>query len=140
MTVDLARPPSRCFASTMSHSTRPMVRPPFTTRPVATSVPVQTGFRKLILSSRVVNVSPSSRVEAHAMPIAASATSQRMPPWSVPIGFRSEEHTSELQSRLHLVCRLLLEKKKKHAASILPYADHTTIPSDTITLLLNMSV
>src|SRR2546422_8537844 len=27
---------------------------------------------------------------------------------------RSEEHTSELQSRLHLVCRLLLEKKKKH--------------------------
>src|SRR5687768_18181734 len=28
-------------------------------------------------------------------------------------GERSEEHTSELQSRLHLVCRLLLEKKKK---------------------------
>src|SRR5687768_17778960 len=28
---------------------------------------------------------------------------------------RSEEHTSELQSRLHLVCRLLLEKKKKRA-------------------------
>src|SRR2546429_2672170 len=28
-------------------------------------------------------------------------------------GQRSEEHTSELQSRLHLVCRLLLEKKKK---------------------------
>src|SRR5687768_18363431 len=27
---------------------------------------------------------------------------------------RSEEHTSELQSRLHLVCRLLLEKKKHH--------------------------
>src|SRR2546422_8399118 len=31
-------------------------------------------------------------------------------------GRRSEEHTSELQSRLHLVCRLLLEKKKKHDA------------------------
>src|SRR2546429_924764 len=29
---------------------------------------------------------------------------------------RSEEHTSELQSRLHLVCRLLLEKKKKEKA------------------------
>src|SRR5689334_24841068 len=27
---------------------------------------------------------------------------------------RSEEHTSELQSQFHLVCRLLLEKKKKH--------------------------
>src|SRR2546422_1907236 len=32
-------------------------------------------------------------------------------------GHRSEEHTSELQSRLHLVCRLLLEKKKKSTPS-----------------------
>src|SRR5687768_18218450 len=31
---------------------------------------------------------------------------------------RSEEHTSELQSRLHLVCRLLLEKKKKDQHSV----------------------
>src|SRR2546429_7368878 len=31
---------------------------------------------------------------------------------------RSEEHTSELQSRLHLVCRLLLEKKNKHTTRI----------------------
>src|SRR2546422_8292993 len=31
---------------------------------------------------------------------------------------RSEEHTSELQSRLHLVCRLLLEKKNKKSAPI----------------------
>src|SRR5690348_17803306 len=30
--------------------------------------------------------------------------------------YRSEEHTSELQSPVHLVCRLLLEKKKKHTA------------------------
>src|SRR3989449_6836965 len=30
---------------------------------------------------------------------------------------RSEEHTSELQSRLHLVCRLLLEKKKKKSGN-----------------------
>src|SRR2546422_6331715 len=36
-------------------------------------------------------------------------------PWPGSSGSirRSEEHTSELQSRLHLVCRLLLEKKKK---------------------------
>src|SRR2546422_5844159 len=33
------------------------------------------------------------------------------------LGRRSEEHTSELQSRLHLVCRLLLEKKKKEKNS-----------------------
>src|SRR2546429_3514777 len=32
---------------------------------------------------------------------------------------RSEEHTSELQSRLHLVCRLLLEKKKNHTTNLL---------------------
>src|SRR2546422_6821516 len=31
---------------------------------------------------------------------------------------RSEEHTSELQSRLHLVCRLLLEKKKENTADV----------------------
>src|SRR5689334_24958380 len=31
-----------------------------------------------------------------------------------PCGTRSEEHTSELQSQFHLVCRLLLEKKKKN--------------------------
>src|SRR2546422_6640102 len=37
-------------------------------------------------------------------------------PWRPPrrARSRSEEHTSELQSRLHLVCRLLLEKKKKN--------------------------
>src|SRR2546422_7082714 len=32
--------------------------------------------------------------------------------------YRSEEHTSELQSRLHLVCRLLLEKKNKELSAI----------------------
>src|SRR2546422_6562311 len=37
---------------------------------------------------------------------------------------RSEEHTSELQSRLHLVCRLLLEKKKKIRALGLKLVDH----------------
>src|SRR5690554_7585630 len=36
----------------------------------------------------------------------------------VPFGDRSEEHTSELQSRPHLVCRLLLEKKKNKRQSL----------------------
>src|SRR6266487_6626175 len=37
--------------------------------------------------------------------------------WRCPTGaFRSEEHTSELQSPVHLVCRLLLEKKKTSAS------------------------
>src|SRR3989442_5805694 len=40
---------------------------------------------------------------------------------SMPCITRSEEHTSELQSRPHLVCRLLLEKKKKtHARPLVP--------------------
>src|SRR2546422_314299 len=41
---------------------------------------------------------------------------------SRPDGARSEEHTSELQSRLHLVCRLLLEKKKSRSANNTPPA------------------
>src|SRR2546429_7026864 len=40
---------------------------------------------------------------------------------------RSEEHTSELQSRLHLVCRLLLEKKKKNKATSLPHQQLNTL-------------
>src|SRR2546422_3486047 len=38
---------------------------------------------------------------------------RREPAEDLRRGARSEEHTSELQSRLHLVCRLLLEKKKQ---------------------------
>src|SRR2546429_2965496 len=41
---------------------------------------------------------------------------------------RSEEHTSELQSRLHLVCRLLLEKKKN---TIIPYPLVTNITTNS---------
>src|SRR5205809_3305858 len=37
---------------------------------------------------------------------------------------RSEEHTSELQSRLHLVCRLLLEKKKKKNNNTVNHQKH----------------
>src|SRR2546422_3809374 len=55
---------------------------------------VTSGSRAAISSTR-----PATRVH--------TAGSLPEPMW------RSEEHTSELQSRLHLVCRLLLEKKKK---------------------------
>src|SRR2546422_4837587 len=45
---------------------------------------------------------------------------------------RSEEHTSELQSRLHLVCRLLLEKKKKKQNAVTESATHLALqaPAD----------
>src|SRR2546422_3453907 len=44
---------------------------------------------------------------------------------------RSEEHTSELQSRLHLVCRLLLEKKKKICPSRRTNTDRDLIERTT---------
>src|SRR2546429_7244586 len=43
--------------------------------------------------------------------------------WYPDIRCRSEEHTSELQSRLHLVCRLLLEKKKSITCTIMRRLD-----------------
>src|SRR2546429_1438893 len=44
---------------------------------------------------------------------------------------RSEEHTSELQSRLHLVCRLLLEKKNTRAAILDPIDPMNAFDSST---------
>src|SRR3989304_3279767 len=41
---------------------------------------------------------------------------------------RSEEHTSELQSRLHLVCRLLLDKKDCRLKSARLYPQHVPVP------------
>src|SRR5437660_2420582 len=52
---------------------------------------------------------PRTRPAAEAARAGKGAASERSPHPSR----RSEEHTSELQSRGHLVCRLLLEKKKK---------------------------
>src|SRR5207253_6667529 len=76
-------------SSSLSRSTKANPRE----RPVSLSV--------MILTERTVRLSPSI-----SCLICASVVSKgRLP--------RSEEHTSELQSRGHLVCRLLLEKKKK---------------------------
>src|SRR3989449_11393899 len=62
--------------------------------------------------------SPSAHLPGPVrLSIPAHSRELRLPPGSnrhrEEPGIRSEEHTSELQSRLHLVCRLLLEKKKK---------------------------
>src|SRR5258708_22887056 len=74
---------------------------------IAASSAAPCAFRRLTLS-----VSPSR------LAIRSSTCRHHAPPrtinsWSDPPGaIRSEEHTSELQSPDHLVCRLLLEKKK----------------------------
>src|SRR5947199_2628001 len=71
-----------------------MIRPP----PRSTLFPYTTLFRSLMPA-------PSSLTRIRLFP--PSSISMRTAP------ARSEEHTSELQSLRHLVCRLLLEKKKK---------------------------
>src|SRR2546429_5150495 len=61
------------------------------------------------------------------------ATAVRSPSWRCSSARRrcasprSEEHTSELQSRLHLVCRLLLEKKKNTHHAVSSAAMHGTL-------------
>src|SRR5437870_7806048 len=70
----------------------------------------------LPISQARVHVCPSSWRAARAQPISSRQTvaGLEMPNAArCRDGRRSEEHTSELQSRGHLVCRLLLEKKKK---------------------------
>src|SRR2546429_3093882 len=50
---------------------------------------------------------------------------------AAPVHGRSEEHTSELQSRLHLVCRLLLEKKKNNTQAPHRIPSLPRLPSPT---------
>src|SRR2546429_6344627 len=54
--------------------------------------------------------------------------------------FRSEEHTSELQSRLHLVCRLLLEKKKDRLHLGVPRVSEPSAKASTIRLSMQVRV
>src|SRR5260370_23843958 len=61
----------------------------------------------------------SSDLVASKVRLFSSRTAFRSQPKSFPAASRSEEHTSELQSHLNLVCRLLLEKKKKNASATL---------------------
>src|SRR5260370_40794000 len=66
---------------------------------VATSAPVITRALRMLANVRIRNVATIGGHLAHGDP---------------HMDLRSEEHTSELQSHLNLVCRLLLEKKKIH--------------------------
>src|SRR2546422_4513476 len=89
-----------------------MIRRP----PRSTLFPYTTLFRSLEgvgvgLLHVVIDGSPADAVDKHD-DIPAVHVRQ-----TVLFEERSEEHTSELQSRLHLVCRLLLEKKKKIKSS-----------------------
>src|SRR2546422_4762493 len=87
-----------------------MIRRP----PRSTLFPYTTLFRS------AVYVEPEDKVDFGILHYSVLNHRLRSPPSAVlfrglkeKLHSRSEEHTSELQSRLHLVCRLLLEKKKK---------------------------
>src|SRR2546422_7233040 len=80
-----------------------MIRRP----PRSTLFPYTTLFRSLALSGRRHLAAGQVGHELHAV----ANREDRRP--ELEQLRRSEEHTSELQSRLHLVCRLLLEKKKQ---------------------------
>src|SRR2546422_6200918 len=89
-----------------------MIRRP----PRSTLFPYTTLFRSPFYLGRPVAVATATASELTSNYIAQYHEQYRTVPGSplLPAGAwreRSEEHTSELQSRLHLVCRLLLEKK-----------------------------
>src|SRR2546422_6038899 len=65
---------------------------------------------------------------AHALAADALGLGVALEDPAVLEGERSEEHTSELQSRLHLVCRLLLEKKKTRQMGRRGDGDRSTRP------------
>src|SRR5260370_26903007 len=81
-----------------------MIRRP----PRSTLFPYTTLFRSRSMNERC----PKRTRAARAWP--GSNQPPRLVAAEAAAGGRSEEHTSELQSHLNLVCRLLLEKKKKH--------------------------
>src|SRR2546426_9054931 len=81
-----------------------MIRRP----PRSTLFPYTTLFR----SSPPCGAGSSGSIARHASPSRRERRSATI--WSAACESRSEEHTSELQSPCNLVCRLLLEKKKKN--------------------------
>src|SRR2546422_3031363 len=92
-----------------------MIRRP----PRSTLFPYTTLFRSLSAVKLYQSVSisgPSATSKPIERQISSMRCQVRITGWTPPRPppRRSEEHTSELQSRLHLVCRLLLEKKKAH--------------------------
>src|SRR2546422_1052962 len=89
-----------------------MIRRP----PRSTLFPYTTLFRSLQDGGRIVLVASTAGQRGEAFHADYAATKGAVialtKSLAVELAPRSEEHTSELQSRLHLVCRLLLEKKK----------------------------
>src|SRR5690554_7058956 len=98
-----------------------MIRRP----PISTLFPYTTLFRSYIYVAPFdgfiteSNIAPNSMVKRNKVLMRLSKSNSLQVTSHIPLNsLRSEEHTSELQSRPHLVCRLLLEKKKKKTTTI----------------------
>src|SRR2546429_2706070 len=89
-------------------------------RNIVTTFPVKLEFGETTAKSRFPSRLKSPMAISPSAPGVATKTGFPNVPSPLP-GMRSEEHTSELQSRLHLVCRLLLEKKKKYPRHATPH-------------------
>src|SRR3712207_7951556 len=93
-----------------------MIRRP----PRSTLFPYTTLFRSASRGSSSTGTTDARRVRPRRTGVTSGGSSGRRP--VRPREARSEEHTSELQSRQYLVCRLLLEKKKKaYTVTVLRY-------------------
>src|SRR3712207_8762230 len=88
-----------------------MIRRP----PRSTLFPYTTLFRSLAFGGPSVTMIPAALGQKRHPVAAARPLPSASEPMFAQCILRSEEHTSELQSRQYLVCRLLLEKKKKSA-------------------------
>src|SRR5258708_30698734 len=86
-----------------------MIRRP----PRSTLFPYTTLFRSEFSAALWLRSDSLNTMPAKNAPSAKETSNSRAAPYARPSETRSEEHTSELQSPDHLVCRLLLEKKKK---------------------------
>src|SRR2546425_2182284 len=86
-----------------------MIRRP----PRSTLFPYTTLFRSSRGSSRRLRGYHQIALKNLALQLTGELLTLRSEPRAAPYGARSEEHTSELQSLAYLVCRLLLEKKKR---------------------------
>src|SRR3712207_8734915 len=98
-----------------------MIRRP----PRSTLFPYTTLFRSILFPALLSLPSPNPLCSSPSAPAARGG----FPCWSHKVEEsegrqRSEEHTSELQSRQYLVCRLLLEKKKITIFSASSYAEY----------------
>src|SRR5438045_8862104 len=81
--------------------------------PRSTLFPYTTLFRSTLMARpKVKRLLSTEHFSVDGTLVQAWASMKSVKPIDAPIEGRSEEHTSELQSLRHLVCRLLLEKKK----------------------------